>query len=123
MKMSERCKWPPAICQVGSFVAVCFQDANITFQSIDGVLFDAHKKDLIYSGPGFLKNTEFSIDSEGRIHLAENSSALELLLQYIYPYFWPSLDDATFDVIEALGNAAEKYEVRHATIVCRILMQ
>jgi len=66
---------------------------------------------------------EPSIDSEGTIHLPEKSSVLELLFQYVYPRFRPSLDDVEFDVVEALGNAGERYEVDYAIIRCWIFMQ
>lgn len=108
--------------EVGSFVAVFFSDANITFRSIDGVLFTVHKKMLIRCGPGLLEDIESRIDSERRINLPEISSVLELLFQYVYPNFCPSLDVA-FDVVEALGNAGEKYGVVYAIIGCCSFMR
>jgi hypothetical protein len=33
------------------------------------------------------------------------------------------LDDVPFDVVEALGDAAEKYEVEYAITICRIFME
>ena len=108
-----------AIYQVSSFVAVRFQDADIAFQSSDGVLFDAHKDALIFCGSNFLEN---SVDSEGTIHLPE-TRRYELLFQYVYSYLCPSLDDVPFEVVEALGDAAEKYKVRYAIMVCRVAME
>jgi len=101
----------------------CFSDADITFQSIDGVLFKVHKRTLSDSGPGFLTNIDSSNASEGTIHLPEESSVLELLFQYVYPRFRPCLDRVAFHDIEALGNAAEKYEVVYAIIRCWLFMR
>ena len=97
----------PAISQVSSFLAVSFLDADITFQSIDGVLFKVHKCVLVILGHGFLKSIESSIDSERMIYLPKNSLVLELLFQYVYSCFCLSLDDVESDVVEALRNARE----------------
>ena len=110
-----------AASQVGSLGAVHFPDADITFKSIDGVKFKAHKNALACLYPGFLRNIESSIDSEETI-LPEKSSVLERMR--FRPLLLMDVQVVGFDVVtvEALGNAGEKYGVYYAIIGCWIFM-
>jgi len=102
----------------------CFPDADVSFQSVDDVLFKAHRHTMSLCAPGFFAKTDTNaIDSEGIIHLPEKSALLELLFQHVYiKSRSPCLDDVAFDDLEALGDAAEKYRVFHAMNMCWIYM-
>ncbi|KAF7354023.1 hypothetical protein MVEN_01089100 [Mycena venus] len=82
------------------------QDADVTFQSCDGVLFGIHR-------PNLQTNTESfpppEISTDGDI--------------FIYPRRHPALDGIAFADLAALAEAAEKYQVFSAMNICRIRMR
>jgi hypothetical protein len=56
-------------------------------------------------------------------YLMETASVLELLFSFIYPRTYPDLESLEFDVLEALAEAAEKYQVYFAMQHCKLAMQ
>ncbi|KAJ7084600.1 hypothetical protein B0H15DRAFT_848272 [Mycena belliarum] len=96
-------------------------DAEVTFQSCDGMLFGIHRLNLQINTEGFAA-PEFSTAGE-IVALTESSATLELLFQFIYPRRHPVLDDIPFDHLAALAEAAEKYQVFAAMSVCRLHMR
>ncbi|KAJ7500561.1 hypothetical protein B0H11DRAFT_1995763 [Mycena galericulata] len=96
-------------------------DADVVFQSCDGVLFGIHRANLQTNTEGFpppeIANTDETVP------LSESSSTLELLFQYIYPRRHPALDEIPFADLAALAEAAEKYQVFSAMNICRIRMR
>ncbi|KAF8989151.1 hypothetical protein BDQ17DRAFT_479030 [Cyathus striatus] len=96
-------------------------DADVIFQSSDGVLFALHKKNLaIYTG-GF-PETDTTEADEVIIPLEEKSEILELLFQFVYPPDFPSLAGVPSEVFIQLAHAAEKYMVYIAMPACRARM-
>jgi hypothetical protein len=55
--------------------------------------------------------------------LSETSVTLELLFQFVYPQRLPALVGESFSTIAALADAAEKYEVFSAMVVCEFRMR
>jgi len=55
--------------------------------------------------------------------LSEPAEVLELLFQFTHPSRQPSVLNLEFDVLFALAEAAEKYEVYGAMNICNIRMQ
>ncbi|KAJ7720656.1 hypothetical protein DFH07DRAFT_304722 [Mycena maculata] len=96
-------------------------EADVIFQSCDGVLFGIHRANLQTNTEGF-PPAEISTSGE-IVPLAESSSTLELLFQYIYPRRHPALDEIAFPDLAALAEAAEKYQVFSAMNICRIRMR
>jgi hypothetical protein len=66
---------------------------------------------------------ESNTDSEGTIHLPEESWLLENLFRFVYPCFVLSIIDFEYSVVEALGDASEKYEVANGIILCWMYIQ
>lgn len=64
-----------------------------------------------------------SPDPDELIHLPESSTTLELLFQFIYPQRHPLLEGIGHDVLNALAEAAEKYEVYGAMGICHLRMR
>ncbi|KAF8989149.1 hypothetical protein BDQ17DRAFT_1373442 [Cyathus striatus] len=95
-------------------------DADVTFKSIDGVLFALHKRNLSIHTGGF-PPADSSVESEP-IQLTEKSEVLELLFQFVYPPGVPILVDVSFELLVELARAAEKYNVYIATPLCRVHM-
>ena len=96
-------------------------DADLTFQSSDGVLFKLHRSNLITHSHAFPGH---HIRSDGEtVRLEEDSEVLELLLLHVYPDPAPSLDDEDFKTVMRLADAAEKYQVASAMEICRLHMK
>jgi hypothetical protein len=84
-------------------------DADVTFQSCDGILFSIHRPNLQTNTEGF-PPPEISTGDE-IVPLSESSATLEILFQFIYPRRHPALDEIAFADLAALAEAAEKYQV------------
>ncbi|KAJ6537290.1 hypothetical protein DFH09DRAFT_931013, partial [Mycena vulgaris] len=96
-------------------------DADIVFQSCDGVLFSVHRVNLETHTDGF---PPAEISTEGEIcSLSESSGTLELLFQFIYRQRHPTLENLAFADLAGLAEAAEKYQVFAAMNICHIRMK
>ena len=103
---------------------VCASDSDITLQSSDGMLFQVHRKNLEVHSEGFAgADAISSLATEEIVPLSEDSAVLDLLLQYMYRQPQPDLRNVRFSTLEALAEAAEKYQVYSATTVCNIFMR
>lgn len=96
-------------------------DADVTFQSGDGVFLRVHRKNLEahaagFPPPGFETNEEV-------VPLTENSSTLELLFEFIYPKRQPDVEFMLFEDFALLAEASEKYEVFSAIGICALRMR
>ena len=91
-------------------------DADVIFQSSDGVRFHLHRKNL-EAHTGAFPGAEFDTQNE-IVHLTEPSSVLEVVFQFMYPRRHPDLEDANFETIAAIAEAVEKYEVFSAMNTC-----
>jgi len=99
----------------------CAEDADVTFQSSDGVLFRIHRKNLETNAAGFPPS---GFDTRNEVvPLAETSETLELLFQFMYPKRHPDLETATIEILAPLAEAAEKYEVFSALNMCKVRMK
>ncbi|KAJ7684121.1 hypothetical protein DFH06DRAFT_1154795 [Mycena polygramma] len=97
------------------------EDADVIFQSCDGILFGIHRPNLQTNTEGFPPP---EISTRGEIvPLSESAATLELLFQFIYPRRHPGLDQIAFADLAALAEAAEKYQVFSAMNICRIRMR
>jgi len=95
--------------------------ADVSIGSADGKVFHLQRKYLEATTGGF-PSAEF--DTQGElIHLTESSIVLEALFRFSYPIKQPDLEDASFEVIAAVAEAAEKYEVFSAMNFCRLRMR
>jgi hypothetical protein len=85
-------------------------------------LFGAHTQNLqLYSG-------EFPSDMSSEtghhvIKVDEDRTVLALLLQYMHRCVQPDPKAIPFNVLEQLANAAEKYIVYSAMVVCKLRME
>ncbi|KAG5641360.1 hypothetical protein DXG03_005395, partial [Asterophora parasitica] len=97
-------------------------DSDIAFVSSDGVTFKLHKKNLDLAAGAF-PPPEFHTTEES-VPLSEPSATLEILFQFLYPSQCPELDEyLSFDLLESLAEAAEKYQVFFAIIAARASMR
>ncbi|CAA7269258.1 unnamed protein product [Cyclocybe aegerita] len=91
-------------------------DADVTFQSSDGIQFHIHRKHL-ESHTGAFPGSEF--DTRGEVtHLTEHSKTLAILFQFVYPRRHPTLQDADFATLMPVAEAVEKYQVFSAMNTC-----
>ncbi|KAF8806847.1 hypothetical protein BYT27DRAFT_7190542 [Phlegmacium glaucopus] len=95
--------------------------ADISIRSADGKVFHLERKYLEINTGGF-PSAEFSTQGE-LIHLTESSTVLEALFRFTYPIIQPDLEGASFEIIAAVAEAAEKYEVFSAMNFCRLRMR
>ncbi|KII91406.1 hypothetical protein PLICRDRAFT_38159 [Plicaturopsis crispa FD-325 SS-3] len=86
-------------------------------RSSDRVLFKLHRKYLDVHSEGFAIEGLNLVEGEV-IDLTENSKTLGLLFQYVYPRRQPDLEKIEFSVLDALAEAAEKYQVFPAMEIC-----
>ncbi|KAL1750470.1 hypothetical protein FB107DRAFT_223852 [Schizophyllum commune] len=94
----------------------------IIFHSSDSVLFNIHRTNLraVTDGP-FAE--DFASGKTDIADLTEDSETLEILFQYVYPGHLPSLEGVEFKRLYAIAEAAEKYHVSPAMVVCNIRMK
>ena len=57
------------------------------------------------------------------IHLSETAEVLELLFEFLYPRRPPSLEELSFELLDAFTEAVEKYEVFSALAICEVYMR
>ncbi|KAH8829766.1 hypothetical protein DL96DRAFT_1590326 [Flagelloscypha sp. PMI_526] len=94
-------------------------DADVTLMSCDGTLFKVHSQHLAWASGAFppLPSSPNEV-----IQLSEKSETLELLLNFVYPSKHSHLHDITFETLEGLAEAAEKYQVFFAMNLCNYKM-
>lgn len=112
--------------RIGDLAAflVCAEDSDVTLQSSDGVFFKVHRRNLAVCSGVFSGAEDVSTPSQGEIvHMLEHSTVLDLLLQFMYPQPQPELSKVDFQILAPLAEAAEKFEVFPAMVVCRFQMQ
>lgn len=68
---------------------------------------------------GFIPPAVTSSSKEEIVKLTESGETLELLFQYMYPQRRPEIKKIGFKQLEALAEAAEKYQVFSAMDVCQ----
>ncbi|TFK24184.1 hypothetical protein FA15DRAFT_704830 [Coprinopsis marcescibilis] len=104
--------------------------ADIVFQSSDSLRFHVHAKNLEVSAGAFppippkSENIKGLIVADGEcVSLSEPEAVLEVLFAFMYPQRHPDLEDLPFELVSAIAEAAEKYEVYPAMNVCRRRMR
>ncbi|KAJ7828986.1 hypothetical protein B0H13DRAFT_2372836 [Mycena leptocephala] len=85
-------------------------DADVVFQSADGVLFGVHRGNLQMNAEGFPPSEIIAMPKE-ICNLSESSDTLDILFQFIYPRRHPDLENLAFEEVAALAEAAEKYQI------------
>ncbi|KAF8328977.1 hypothetical protein F5887DRAFT_131777 [Amanita rubescens] len=96
-------------------------DADITFQSVDGIMYRIHRKNLECSSGAF-PAAEFESKKDEVVPMPEHSEVLDLLFTFMYPERQPNLKKISFRVLADLAEAAEKYEVFSAIATCNTHM-
>ncbi|KZV63403.1 hypothetical protein PENSPDRAFT_657341 [Peniophora sp. CONT] len=96
-------------------------DADLVFESSDGVIFKLHRANLTAHSHAF--PGEHVKDDGEVVRLQEDAEVLELLLLHVYPDPAPSLDGESFGIISRLAEAAEKYQIVSAMEICRLHMK
>ena len=91
------------------------------FESVDGVQFRLHRKNL-EAHTGAFPAPEFETNGE-TTHLTEPANILRILFQFVYPRRQPDLERLDFEVVAAVSEAAEKYEVFSAMPICNVRMR
>jgi hypothetical protein len=104
----------------------CNLPADVILRTSDGVLFNAHAKNLeTFSGgfppSSFIDATEY--DEKEIVDVTESATVLALLLRYMHNQRQPDSRQFRFETLAGLAEAAEKYQVYSAMEVCRIKMQ
>ncbi|KAG6811102.1 hypothetical protein H0H92_008990 [Tricholoma furcatifolium] len=87
----------------------CALDADVIFQSSDGIRFLIHRKNLETHAGGFPPSEFQTLDEV--VVLEEDAATLELLFQFVYPRRLPDVATMAFEIVYPLAKAAEKYEV------------
>ena len=100
---------------------VCAVDSDVTFESTDCIRFFLHRKNL-EAHTGAFPAPEF--ETKGEITpLTEPANVLRILFQFVYPRRQPDLECMDFEVVAAVSEAAEKYEVFSAMPICNVRMR
>ncbi|KAM6504168.1 hypothetical protein JOM56_001111 [Amanita muscaria] len=97
------------------------EDADIHFKSSDNVLFFIHRESLKYSAARFLP-VEFKAIKHEIVPLTETSEVLELLFIFLYQKPLPDVKGLSFEILTHLAEAAEKYQVFSAMMICNMRM-
>jgi hypothetical protein len=87
------------------------------------VEFRVHKNILQMHSHGFAAPNGTTSTPDEVVALSETSSALELLLQYVYPGPQPDLTTVGFTELAGLAEAAQKYEVWSAMEISKAHMR
>ncbi|KZP05147.1 hypothetical protein FIBSPDRAFT_678043, partial [Athelia psychrophila] len=96
-------------------------DSDVTFRSCDGILFKLHYANMKATSEGF-SPPEGTSSQDEIVSLTEDGDTLELLFQYIYPQRYPDPKDVEFTLLVKLAEAAEKYQVYTAMLICHVRM-
>ncbi|KAH8834947.1 hypothetical protein DL96DRAFT_15688 [Flagelloscypha sp. PMI_526] len=100
-----------------------YADGDVALRSSDNYLFRLHHRNLDVNAGGFPPIFATPASENDIPVLAEGSSTLELLFAFMYPGPHPDVDDLPFSAVDALAEAAEKYQVWPAMNVCRYRMR
>ncbi|KAF8902373.1 hypothetical protein CPB84DRAFT_1846315 [Gymnopilus junonius] len=93
-------------------------NSDIEVQSSDGFIFQLHRL-LLEANTGAFPGSEF--DTQGEIvQLTEPAEVLSVLLAFIYPKKFTNLAKHGFELVAAIAEAAEKYEVFPAMYTCSV---
>ncbi|KAJ3514161.1 hypothetical protein NLJ89_g2539 [Agrocybe chaxingu] len=96
-------------------------DADVTFQSSDGIQFHVDRK-YLEANTGAFPGSEF--DTRGEVtHLTEDSETLAILFQFVYPRRHPTLQDMGFATLMPVAEAVEKYQVFSAMNTCEMRLR
>ncbi|KAF9459612.1 hypothetical protein BDZ94DRAFT_1171296, partial [Collybia nuda] len=90
----------------------------VIFLSIDRVQFHIHKANMQVAAAGFSSDLIRILSNDGAVNLTETAATLELLFAFLYPKRHPTLTGITFETLELVAEAAEKYEVYAAINIC-----
>jgi hypothetical protein len=93
----------------------------VIFESVDGVRFRLHRKNL-ETHTGAFPAPEFDTNGE-TTHLTEPANVLRILFQFVYPRRQPDLEQMDFEIVAAVSEAAEKYELFSAIPICNVRMR
>jgi len=96
-------------------------DADVTFQSSDGVLFHLQRKYLEVA-TGAFPGAEFNTNGEVTA-LTESAAVLAVLFGFVHPKRYPDVDDLDFSLLAQVAEAAEKYEAFAGIELCRLQMR
>ncbi|KAF8956957.1 hypothetical protein BDZ97DRAFT_1670745, partial [Flammula alnicola] len=97
-------------------------ESDLTIQSIDGVLFKVHRKNLELGTGAFPPSDLF--DTQGEVTcLTETADVLAIMFQFVYPRRHPDLEDVDFQLVIQVAEAVEKYEVFSAMNTCRLRLR
>ncbi|KIY61923.1 hypothetical protein CYLTODRAFT_476584 [Cylindrobasidium torrendii FP15055 ss-10] len=107
-------------------VVDCSETVDIIFKSSDGKLIGAHCARLCQYSPFFpLAPVEDGVlvPPKEPLELAEASEVLKILMHYFHPkHPLPETDLIPISRLEALAEAARKYDLHSAIEVCRLAM-
>ena len=95
--------------------------ADVIFQSVDGIQYHIHRKNLQCCAIAFPPD-EFESDKQEIIHLTETSRCLDLLFAFMYPQSTPDVRNMPIEVVIELAEASEKYQASSVMTVCRLTM-
>ncbi|KIL60520.1 hypothetical protein M378DRAFT_168008 [Amanita muscaria Koide BX008] len=96
-------------------------DAEVTFQSCDGLCYRIHRKNLESAAAAF-SAAEFVIRKEDIVPMLEHSEVLDILFVFMYPERQPNLRKVSFRVLADLAEAAEKFQLYSAMYTCNTYM-
>ena len=97
------------------------EDADVIFQSVDGVQYHIHRKNLQCCAAAFPPD-EFESDKQEIIHLTETSRCLDLLFAFMYPQPTPDVRNMPIQVVIELAEASEKYQAFALMTICKLKM-
>lgn len=103
--------------------AVNDPNADVSFRSVDGVVFRLHRVNLKVASDGFAPDLIQSHTIDEYVDLPETAATLELLFLFVYPKRHPTLEAVEFEVLAPLAEAAEKYQVFAAMNICLVRMK
>jgi hypothetical protein len=66
---------------------------------------------------------DFGGQGDEVVQLPESSATLDLLFRFCYPQRHPDLEKLDFDILAALSEATEKYQMFSAINVCKYYMR
>ena len=99
----------------------CKNSVDITLESIDGITFGAHQKNLEFFSEGF--PVAGSTVATEVVQLQENADVLRIMLKFMHNARIPELKNIQFSTIAPLAEAVEKYMIFSAMEVCRAYME
>lgn len=104
-------------------VSDCCLETDIILESSNGAQFGTHSRNLEVYSEGFPPSIFKSGGVPEIVKMEEDNAIIVLLLRYMHLSPQPDSTEFSFELLERLAHAVEKYMIYSAMGICRLRME